>query len=194
MICHTCQLDKTIWKISQDLTLWTAEKGLVKINQNSLAVPIKQNNREKGYIFHGEGKLVLDAIIETVEGAIGKSIEEELKDPFLMLGHAEKINAHLDTATQEDLMRMKYKDEQEVISKAQKLFEQFLGKKKICKNHGVIFAFPNKIGKLDILIAKGSKIVYKTTATIFIANKDKMVLKTPQKIILSKHKKCLVIT
>ena len=193
MIWDKCQIDKTVWKISQDLTLWNVEKGIVKINQNSLVVPIKQNDKEKGYIFHGEGKLVLDAIIETVQGAIGKSIEEEIKDPFLMLGYAEEIRPYLDKATQEDLRRMKYKNKQEIISKAQKLFEQFLGKRKICKNHGVIFAFPNKIGKLDILIAKDSKIVYKAAVTTFIADRDKMILKTPQKVILSKRKKCIVI-
>ena len=193
MIWHKYQIDNIVQKVSQDLTLWHTERGLVKISRDSLAVPIKQNNHKKGYIFHGEGKLVLDAIIETTEGAIGKPIEEELKKPFLMLGDAEKINGNLETASKEDLAKMGYKDKQEVISKAQKLFAQFLGKRGICKNRGVIFAFPNKNEKLDMLIAKGSKIVYKAAATVFIANNDNVILKTPQKVVLSKHNKYFVI-
>jgi hypothetical protein len=59
-------------------------------------------------IFHGEGRLILDAIIETKEGVIGKAIEKELKDPFLMLGNTEKINSFLETANDEDLVKTGY--------------------------------------------------------------------------------------
>jgi|Deesub1362A_J573_1020465.scaffolds.fasta_scaffold00567_25 hypothetical protein len=38
-------------------------KVRVKLNQNSLAVLIKINDIKEGYIFHGEGRLILDAIL-----------------------------------------------------------------------------------------------------------------------------------
>jgi len=199
MIWPKYQIDKHVQKVSQDLTLWETEKVLVKLNQNSLAVLIKMNDINEGYTFHGEGRLVLDAIIEAKEGAIGKAIERELKDPFLMLGNTERINSFLETASDEDLVKAGYENCSEIAVRAQELLEEFFGKSMMhkfgtCRNNGVVFAFQNEVGKFDLLIAKDSKIVFKTTTLVFIANGDQVVLKTPQKVILSRHKKHFIIT
>ena len=61
-------------------------------------------------------------------------------------------------------------------------------------NDGVIFAFPNEAGKLDILIAKGSKLVYKAMNQVFVSKNGKVVLKTPTEVIVSgDNRKSLVI-
>jgi len=53
--------------------------------------------------------------------------------------------------------------------------------------------FPNDTKKLDILIANGSKLVYKAMDRVFIANENKVILKTPQETILSNDRKSLMI-
>jgi hypothetical protein len=90
MMPQNFQLESTILKAKETLTLWQTENGIIEINTNTLAVPIKLDNQQKGYIFHGHGKLLLDTIVETNEGAIGKPVEKEINEPFLMLGETEK--------------------------------------------------------------------------------------------------------
>ena len=69
------RLGATISKISEDTSLWKSEKGVVKIQKNTLAIPITLEDEEKGYIFHGHGKLLLDTIVETEKGAIGRYLD-----------------------------------------------------------------------------------------------------------------------
>jgi len=191
MMWRNYRLDSTILKTTDALTLWRTEKGIIEIGRNTLAIPIKLGDQRKGYIFHGHGKLLLDTIIETDEGAIGKPVEKEISEPFLMLGDAEGIQQHLSTAGKENLMEMGYENEQDFLAKAEDLFDHFLGEGKIhghqcCgNNHGFIFAFPNKEGKLDILVAKGSRLVYKAMNRVFVVDKSKVVLKTKNEVILS---------
>jgi hypothetical protein len=200
MLSLNYQLDNTILKTTEALTLWQTEKGKVEIDKSTLAIPIKLDDEQKGYIFHGHGKLILDTIVETREGAVGKPVENELSGLFLMLGETEEKQQHFGSAAKEDLAKMGYEIEQEFIDKAKDLFDQFFGRTRAhsrhcCGNeHGVIFAFPNEAGKLDILIAKGSKLVYKARNQTFVSNNDKVVLKTPTEMIVSgKNRKSLVI-
>jgi hypothetical protein len=185
------QLDNTVLKTTEPITLWRTEKGTVEIGKNTLAIPIKLGDQQKGYIFHGHGKLLLDTIVETQEGAVGKPVENELDGLFLMLGNAEEIQQRLSSAAKEDLTKIGYETEQGLIDKAETLFDQFFGRKGIhnhqcCSdNHGVIFAFPNKRDKLDVLVANGSKVVYKATDQVFVSNDDKVILKTPTETIVS---------
>jgi hypothetical protein len=198
MIWQNYQLDGTIFKIAEAITLWRTEKGPIELGKNTLVIPIKQDSRQKGYIFHGHGKLLLDTIVETREGAVGNPVECELNE-FLMLGDTEEIRRRLSTATKDDVTRMGYESEQGFIDKAKDLFDQFFGNRgmhihRCCgDNNGVIFAFPNETGKLDILIANGSKLVYKAINKVFVSNKDKVVLKTPNEVILSGDRQSFVI-
>jgi hypothetical protein len=194
------QLETTTSKTTEPVTLWRTEKGTVEIGKNTLAIPISRNDQQKGYIFHGHGKLLLDTIVETREGAVGKPIESELNELFLMLGETEEMQQHLSAAVKEDLTKMGYESEQGFVDKAQDLFDNFFGEKgmhnhQCCgSNHGVIFAFPNEAGKLDVLVANGSKLVYKAMNQVFVSNDEKVVLKTPTEVIVSgDNRKLLVI-
>ena len=71
MMWQNYQLDKTALKANENMILWRTEKGTIEIGKNTLAIPIKLDDQRKGYIFHGQGKLLLDTIVETHEGAVG---------------------------------------------------------------------------------------------------------------------------
>jgi hypothetical protein len=200
MMWQNYQLDKTALKTNENMTLWRTEKGTIEIGKNTLAIPIKLDDQRKGYIFHGHGKLLLDTIVETREGAVGKSVENELNEPFLMLGDTEEIQQHLSSAAKEDLTKMGYEGEQRFIGRAGNLFDQFFRKTRMhnhqccSNNHGVIFAFPDEADNLDILVSKGSKLVYKAADQVFVSNDDKVVLKTLAEVIVSgDNRKSLVI-
>jgi len=44
-----------------------------------------------------------------------------------------------------------------------------------------------------MLIAKGSKLVYKAIDRVFVSTKNKVVLKTPKEVILSSDQRSFVI-
>jgi len=71
--------------------------------------------------------------------------------------------------------------------------KQFHCKETFSKGLGFIFAFPNGEDNLDILIAKGTKLIYKTSDTAFVSNDGKVVLKGPQGVIASNNGKSVVI-
>ena len=125
MIWREYKLSDTILRTTEDTRLWESEKGIVEINKDALAIPIELDDEEKGYLFHGQGKLLLDTIVETEEGAIGKPVERELNKPFLMLADIEMTQQPLTKASEGDLTKMGYENKQEFMEEAQDLFNRF---------------------------------------------------------------------
>ena len=191
MTLQNYRVDKTILKATEAVKLVQSEKGIVEMEEDALAIPIELNDEREGYVLHGHGKLLLDTIVETKEGAIGRSVEKEVSEPFLMLGNVEELQNHLSEANENDLMKMGYENEQTFTNKAENLLDLFLNKRRLsnlrcCRaDYGAIFAFPNEAGKLDLLITRGSHLVYKTAKEVFVSNRDKVVLKTQNGIVIS---------
>ena len=198
MMWQNYQLDKTISKITEAIKLWQTEKGIIEISKNTLAIPIKLGDQQKGYIFHGDGKLLIDTIVETEEGAIGKPVEKELDEPFLMLGGTEQIQQHFSTTSKEDFTKIGYENPQEFVAKAEDLCDQFFrgrvhSRQGLDEDHGLIFAFQNEASRLDILVTKDSKLVYKAMDIIFVSNENKVVLKSPTEVVCSNNRKSVII-
>ena len=193
------QLDSPISKVTEATTLWQTEKGIIEISKNTLAIPLKLDDQRKGYVFHGQGKLLIDAIVETDDGAVGKSVEKELDKTFLMLGETQEIGQYLTTASEEDFIKMGYESQQEFIAKAEDLFNRFFEKGRMnshqyfSDDHGFIFAFQNQTDKLDILVSKGSKLVYNTVDLVFVSNENRVVLKSPSEVVCSSNGKLIII-
>lgn len=198
MIWKKFQLCSQISKAPTTITLWQMERGIIKIRENTLAVPIKSNDLQKGYVFHGQGKLVLDAIVETDEGAVGKSIEKGLNRTFLMLGETKEIGRQLTNASEEDFTLMGYESQQGFVEKAEDLCDRFFRGKmdsheSLDGDCGLIFAFENDTSKLDVLLAKDSKLVYTTSDIVFVSNENKVVLKSPDEVVVSNNGKSVII-
>ena len=173
-------------KVGADIKLLESERGIVKVNKETLVVPIELNDEIRGYILHGCGELLIDALVETEEGAVGKAVEKELVQPFLMLGNEfETVQRNLEETSQEDFAEMGYETSQEFIDQANHLLKSFF-KRRVSNNNfnnsGTIFAFLNEIDTLDILVAKGEKLVYKSTSIVFVSNRDNVILKKEGKL------------
>ena len=189
---HNYELDNTTSKIDQPLTLWKTDKGILEINKNTVAIAITQDGKPQGYIFNGNGKLVLDTIIETEQGAVGKPTEKTLTEPFLMLGNPQNIEPHLIATTSED--------NKAFTTKAEGFFHHFFKNGRTsnmdcCCHHdeGLVFAFSNQNSHPDLLVLNGSKIVYKAKHMTFISNGDRDVLKSPEHMVVSNRGRCVVI-
>lgn len=192
------KLDDTVSKSTEDIRLWETETGILEIDKNTVATSIMLDDKRKGYVFHGQGKLLIDTIVETEEGAIGKSLENKLNEPFLMLGDTENLQKNLTKASEEDFTRMGYKNSQELLDEAETLCNLFF-KRKLNSNEdpfedrGLVFAFPNNDNKLDLLVVKDSKIIYKGTKLVFVSKDNKVVLKIPGEVICTSNGRSVVI-
>ena len=136
--------------------------------------------------------------METEKGAVGKPVEKEITEPFLMLGDTENMQQHLSAADTQDLETKGYKNEQQFAANAKELCDHFFRGKVHRQrffgwNHGFIFAFPSSASKLDVLIAKGAELIYKAADKVFLLNKDKVILKTPEEVILTHSGRSFVV-
>jgi hypothetical protein len=190
MICQQYQLDDKIMKTTDPLKLWQSEKGLVEVDKGALATGIRLDQELKGYVFHGRGRLVLDTIVETKDGAIGKPVEKEITEPLLMLGATEETQRHLTTATDEDLTERGYGNQKEFAANTERLFDRFLGRGRMhtggcCgESRGTVFAFADKTHESEILVADDAKIVYKASNMVFVSDGNKVLMKRPDHTIL----------
>jgi hypothetical protein len=193
------QIEDKILKTSEEKTLWQTEKGVVKIRKNTLVLPILLDGQRNGYVFHGNGELLLDTIVETEEGALGKPVEKEVDKPFLLIGAKEGLLQNLDTAQREGLQKAGYEDEQGFLAEAYRICNRILGRERGCNfklsnvDRGLVFAFSNETDSPDILLTKGSKLVYKAVGVVFVSSEDKSILKGHGAVVLSHHGKSFLI-
>lgn len=184
MIFDKVELGNRVQKLTQQETLWQGDKGTAKANQDTLLFPITQGSSQIGYLFQGDCTLILDAIVETRQGAVGKSIEKNLTEPFLML--ARDLTLSTIDAEEKDVIRIGYKDKQEFLNKMNDVANELLTGRQIGShyhspsNQSRVFMFTNNGHKTAILVATGSNIVYKTKGFVFVANDDRIVLKSPE--------------
>jgi hypothetical protein len=147
----------------------------------------------KGYIFQGRAKLLLDTIVETEEGAVGKPVERQIDEPFIMLGNAERTGKSMNPASPEDLSAAGYLDRKEFLGKAEDLLDRFFKNgthyhRCSSDDEGLIFAFKNEKDSLDLLSTNDAELVYKTMDTVFISNNAKTILKSCEFVCVSNGK------
>jgi len=192
------QLDNIVLKATEDMTLWQSEIGTIKIDKNTLALQIRLDDQKGGYLFCGSGKLVLDTIVETEEGAFGRPVDKEIDKPFLMLGETEKIQWNLTETKEGDSAETVVENQQELLAKAEDFCERFFRKRKYHSHDccdidgGLIFAFSNEADKFDLLLTKDSKLIYKATDMVFVSNDDKVILKSPNEVVCADDRKIVI--
>lgn len=192
MIWQGYELSNEVLEANTELTLWKSDRGSVEIGKATLAVAVTLDGKTKGYIFGGNGNMILDTIVETEEGAIGNSTERKITEPFLMLGHADEVRSCLISAVDEE--------KKDFMKNAEDLHRQFFkGRHNIDlgyhhdSHEGMIFAFKNDSDHFDLLIPRGSKIVYQAKHLTFISDENKIVMKTPERTIVTANGRCVVV-
>ncbi|UCH31143.1 MAG: hypothetical protein JSV05_06435 [Candidatus Bathyarchaeota archaeon] len=175
------------------------DKGIVEVGKGALAIQINLEGRPRGYVFRGKGKLIVDSIVETKQGAVGKPVEKEVNESFLMLGEWTEAERSLEEADEEDYVEAGFKGKQEFESDALNLLDRFFKggsceSRRFDRNRGFVFAFPNEKSRFDILVAKGSKLVYKAKDTVFVSKGNKVVLKSAGDVFVSRPGKSVIVT
>ena len=192
------ELGETTLKSNEPLFLFRSDTASVEIDKETFALPVKVRSEIVGYVFSGQGKLLVDAIVETEEGALGKPIQRALNEPFLMLGDTGEISQHFSAAKDDDPSRVSG-DEKTLTERAQELLDRF-SRGRVVHQHehmfggrGFIFAFCDDRDELDILLSKDSKLVYTTNEMSFVKDGDNSILTGSRQVILSHHGRPFVV-
>ena len=190
------KFDSKPLKLLSNLDLLKTERCLVKVENGTLALPILIDDGALGYVFHGSGQFIMDTIIETKKGAVGKSTDKELTQPFIMLGKVAAMENMVSTADSSDLNRLGYSSAEAFVKAADDFCSRFMKGKKYCGNleaeNGYIFAFPDS-ECFDILVSKENKLFYTSKERVFVFKEGKEVLTSPEQIVVSKGGKAVVI-
>ena len=81
----------------------STEKVLVRVQPGSLWAELAQDGRQVGAVIHGPAEYAFDAIVETEEGALGKSFRGEIEEYKIYMGGTD-LQAQSGTASQEELL------------------------------------------------------------------------------------------
>jgi hypothetical protein len=184
-------------KTVEDITLLQNERCLTKVFKNTLCLPILVDEETAGYIFHGTGQLIIDSIIETKKGAVGKPTVKDLKQPFIMLGNTGKIENNLAHADSTDLKKLGYKDIEGFVETADRLCKHLFhkGTNRLPRDmkDTMVFAFAESNDKFDMLVLKGDSLVYTSREKVFVSKRDKTVLTCPEQVVVTKRGKTVII-
>lgn len=193
------QLGNQPQKLTKDATLLQNEKCIIKATTGTITLPILTDNTIRGHLFIGTGQLILDTIIETMRGAIGKPLVKDLSrdQPFLMLGETKNLKENLTQATNQDLADIGYKSIDEFVKTANETFDQFAHKRRShidIEPDAHIFAFANEHEKWDFLIAKDDKLVYTSKHKVYVSRNNGETVSLGQgSILVAKKGKTVVM-
>jgi hypothetical protein len=154
---------------------------------------LRRNQYEtSGYVFHGKGKLLIDSIIETCRGAVGKSTERDLNEPFLMLGGAKELSDSMSPANASDISRLGYESEQAFVERGDVVCKRFFRKQSrhsrwnLNTEDSRLFAFMHDENRHDLLISKKEKLLYVADGETYVFKGDKGVLTRHGEVVVSK--------
>lgn len=177
MTARNMKLGKQPSKLNHDLILLENEKCIIEVAKGTLTLPILIDETAQGCFFAGKGRLTLDTIVETPEGAVGKPMNNDLTQPFLMFGETAPLSEALSPAIDEDFSKMGCNDLADFLVKANEAFSKFfsggnrsIGLESKFEKRSIMFAFLNTHDKWDVLISKGDKIIYTSEGRVYISS------------------------
>lgn len=188
-------LGKTTLMLLGDTTLLKTERCLVTLNRDALALPLLLDGEVRCYAFKGCLRLLLDAIIETDERALGKAIEEELRRPFLMYGGVEEVEHQLREAAERDLFEAGYKTVEEFRGEVWNAFKHFFRgeyQEGWRRGDSKVFIIKNRRDDHDFLVSNSNRLVYLHEGDIYIFGKEAVVKERDGLFVLSKKGRIII--
>ncbi|MDO8056606.1 MAG: hypothetical protein Q6361_07070 [Candidatus Hermodarchaeota archaeon] len=169
-----------------------SEKALLGVNEGTLYFPIFYENREVGGIFIGYGQMIVDAIVETNRGALGKSYEFFWNGSLLLLTEdGEWLPPSTSPVRKGDLHEFLLSSEEEAQERAQCIFERFIDHNRnwitdtfFMRNHGWLATIlDTQRGKCHI-IASDDRFIVKIGQLKIVLTGNKLVHKEGRKKVL----------
>ena len=195
---HNYELGNTPFKLVENLTLLKTDKCILTAFKDTLVLPLTLNEEALGFFMHGTGKLVIDTIIETSKGAVGKPIEKKLTEPFIMVGNVEEFKNKMIEADLPGLGVFGYQNPGAFHRKAVETCDRIL-KEKVDRRitngeRKRIFFLSSDEGHYDTLVSReGRELIYISGEKIYLFGDDKSVISRPNEVLLSKGGRRIII-
>lgn len=179
--------------------LISTDKALLTLTEGVAWVYVVNNGDRVGIAFAGPGRLAVDAITETDEGAVGRSVVMRLEGMQLYLGETQ-IERLSREATDSELSTIGYKSAEDFLSGVESLIkEKVNGDNKInIENHDSRVLIGTGEDEKSIVLVIGHRkddLVFSYGKNVFVVGDDEMVSIDKSGVrIRGKHGKTLEVT
>ncbi|NHJ12695.1 MAG: hypothetical protein EAX95_03425 [Candidatus Thorarchaeota archaeon] len=172
------EVDGPIRVLKDTCNLISHKKAILTLERGCAFVYLKQNGDRVGLAFDGPSALVIDAIAETEQGAVGQSVKPSLKGIQLYIGDMNVENISEEASGQETI-ELGYNGNDAFLEAVRNaIHDQVNGgqKTQIEAAKGSIFLGKDIDEKSIVLVAKGDKdFVFVYGKSVFAVGDDNMV-------------------
>jgi hypothetical protein len=170
-------------KVTHPADVAHSDKALLSVNEASLYFPLFYQTREVGGVFIGSGQAIIDAIAETLRGAVGQSYEFHWNGSLLLFSEdGDWTPPTTSPANERDIKVFLLESAEEAYHRAQEIFNRFFTQHRnwftdtfIQRNHGWIATIlDTQYGKCGI-IASEDRLIFKKGDLKVVLSGSKLV-------------------
>lgn len=179
-------------KVSETIEIARSKKALVEVTAGTLYFPVLFEEIEVGGIFIGSGRFVVDAIVETRQGAIGKSHDYSWDGSLLILSSGgEWTPPSVKLVQDKDLKSYHLKTTDEAKERATQILDRFTESKfgwfsesYIRRGKGWRVTILDKERGVTHLIAKQTRLIMKHSDTKIVLDGNRLLQKQGERKIV----------
>ncbi|MFX1485752.1 MAG: hypothetical protein ACFFBS_01365 [Promethearchaeota archaeon] len=179
-------------KVSKDSNITQSERALVNVGSGTLYFPLLLDGISVGGVFLGFGYFIVDAIVETKQGAIGQSEEHKWDGSLLLLDQGRDWSAPSTEPAEDTDLRSRYLESaEEAKERAWQIFDRFMRKSEDwssdfldSKEKGWLANIIDNEGRESHLMAKRDRLVMIHEGTKLVIKGNKLVRKEPEKTLV----------
>ncbi len=175
--------------VSETSEIAKSTKSLIRVDSGTLYFPVISDEVEIGGVFLGKGQFIVDAIVETRQGAFGNSIEHSWDGSLLLLGKAgEWTPPSVSPVKEKDLKSYDFNSEEEARTRAKQILDGYSNREFCWEDR--ILPWPPRGWMVTILdttrgpthiIAKGSHLLFKDSEVKLVLSGNHLVEKRGRK-------------
>jgi len=178
-----------IYVTQQAVELVSTDKCLATIDPGSLWAKVSEDGKETGAVVLGGGVYVVDAIVETGNGATGRSFKGSLTGFKLYLGKTD-LNSSSRIASGEEIESQGHSQQGFTESAQAFLDTQIKGRRSEARNISPIpgqgfLQWEGEDGKSNVLFADGHRVGYIHGGDVYVAHGKKTVFVKDGSVIVA---------
>ncbi|RLE81604.1 MAG: hypothetical protein DRJ52_03815 [Thermoprotei archaeon] len=180
------KIEPKTFELKEETELFRNSKCYLKVKQGAKVLKISYRDRHVGYAFKGPLEYAVDTVIETSQGALGKSVKVSREDVVLVFMNPLPELKLSEAEADVDFI-------EEVLDICEELAEERKINLKALRSESKYFTavFPRE-NYYEIIVAKENKLVYVSKNIVYItAPPDKNILVSKNNIVVSYKNKLL---
>jgi len=182
------KIEPKTFELKEETELFRNTRCYLKVKQGAKVLKVSYRDRHVGYAFKGPVEYAVDTVIETSQGALGKSVKVSREDIVLVFMNPLPKLKLSEAEADVDFI-------EEVLDMCEKLTEERKVSLKALRGESEYFTavFPRE-NYYEIIVAKKDKLVYVSKKTVYVAaSSSKNILVSENRIVISSKNKLLYL-